>query len=378
MTLVANRLHGDRLMHVHAVVAGVMALGLAPGCSRAAPADAPKGKTVKSYEQEPTVTAVALTVAGSVADELGGLVAVAPDGKRWALASLAGARLFDGDRETRTVAVPNGATAIRFSADGKTLHLGSHDVDAATGSVTTAKAPSDLAPWAKQAGLVPPDALGLRATVASSDGALIVGAACDSAFERRGPMLPKPGVDSDWLIALDGAWRPLAAMWHGRGSITQIAIGDRFVAAGGTGPVRVFARDALTKELGTSTFNGIIGVAWAPGDVLLAAVGDGKRVAVWRSGSWAIPAATWEVGTDYQSAVAFHPARPILAVASHDGHLRLYGVASSQLAGPPVLLDKDVGGDIRSIAFSADGAGLWVAAGPPAGKVLRFAVAITP
>jgi len=34
---------------------------------------------------------------------------------------------------------PNGATSIRFSTDGKTLHVGSHDVDAATGAVTAAE-----------------------------------------------------------------------------------------------------------------------------------------------------------------------------------------------------------------------------------------------
>ena len=68
----------------------------------------------------------------------------------------------------------------------------------------------------------------------------------------------------------------------------------------------------------------------------------------------------------------------MLAVANHDGHVRIYGVADGQLAKPPLLLDKDVGGDIRGIAFSADGAGLWVAAGPPAGKVYRFTVAATP
>jgi len=123
---------------------------------------------------------------------------------------------------------------------------------------------------------------------------------------------------------------------------------------------------------------GTIGVAWAPGDAMLAAVGGGKRVAVWRRGSWGTPAATWEVGNDYQSAVAFHPTRPVLAVASHDGHVRIYGVAGDQLAKPPLLLEKDVGGGIRGIAFSADGTGLWIAAGPPAGKVFRFTVAATP
>jgi len=321
---------------------------------------------------------VALTLAGSVADELGGLVAVALDGKRWALATLAEVRLFDGDHPTRTVQVPNGATSIQFSADSRTLHLGSHDVDASTGAVTTANAPADLAPWVKQAGLPAPTSLGLGTTVTSADGKLIVGGASDSAFDRRGPMLPTAGADRDWLLALGGTRQPLAVMWHGRGAVTQIAIGERFVAAGGNGPVRVFAREALTKELGTSTFTGTIGVAWAPGDALLAAAGDGKHVAVWRGGSWGAPAATWEVGNDYQMAVAFHPMRPMLAVANHDGHVRIYGVADGQLAEPPLLLDKDVGGDIRGIAFSANGAGLWVAAGPPAGKVFRFTVTISP
>jgi len=57
---------------------------------------------------------------------------------------------------------------------------------------------------------------------------------------------------------------------------------------------------------------------------------------------------------------------------------RLSGVADGQLAAPPMLLDQDVGGDIRGIAFSPDGATLWVAAGPPVGKVIRFAVAVSP
>lgn len=361
-------------------VAAVIALGSALSCSRAAPADATKGRTVNSYEHKATVTAVKLTAIGSVADALGGLVAAAPDGKRWALATLAAVRLFDGDRETRAVQVANEATAIQFSADGKTLRVGTHTVDVATGAVTTAAAPApgELAAWVKQAGGTPPAALGLGTVAKSSDGTLIVGAASDAAFDRRGPMAPTPGVDRDWLIALDGRWQPRAVMWSGRGAITQIAIGERFVAAGGSGPVRMFARDAPGKQLGASSFTGTIGVAWAPGDALLAAAADGKRIAVWRAGAWASPAATWEAGTDYAAAVVFHPARPVLAAASHDGHLRLYGVADGQLAAPPMLLDQDVGGDIRGLAFSPDGATLWVAAGPPTGKVIRFAVAISP
>src|SRR5262249_48258234 len=156
--------------------------GIFPGCSRSAPAGAPKGKTVKSYEQEAAATAVTLTPAGSVADDLGGLLAVAPDGKRWALAALAAVRPFGGDQQARAAQGPNGAPATRFSAAGRTLPLGSHNVDAVPGAVTTANAPADLAPWARQAGLPAPSALGLGATVASADGKLIVGAASDPTF----------------------------------------------------------------------------------------------------------------------------------------------------------------------------------------------------
>jgi len=90
-------------MRARAVVAGVIALGVFPGCSRSAPAGAPKGRTVKSYEQEAAVTAVTLTATGSIADDLGGLVAVVPDGKRRALATPAAVRLFDGDHPARVV-----------------------------------------------------------------------------------------------------------------------------------------------------------------------------------------------------------------------------------------------------------------------------------
>jgi hypothetical protein len=215
-------------------------------------------------------------------------------------------------------------------------------------------------------------------TVASADGKLIIGGASDSAFSRRGPMPPTPGIDRDWLIALDGAWQPLAVMWHGIGVVNQIAIGERFVAAGGVGPARIFARDALTKQLAASPFSGTIGITFAPGDALLAVAGDGKKIAIWRAGAWAAPAASWEVGNDYQAAIAFHPTQPVLAAANHDGHVRFYGVAEAQLARPPLLLEQDVGGDIRGIAFGPDGTSLWVAAGPPAGKVFRFAVTAAP
>jgi WD40 repeat protein len=118
----------------------------------------------------------------------------------------------------------------------------------------------------------------------------------------------------------------------------------------------------------------VIGVAWSPGETLLGAIGDGKKIAVWRGGAWAEPAASWEIGNDYQSALAFHPTRPLLAVGNRDGHVRIYGVAEAQLAKPPLLVDRDVGGMVSAVAFSPDGATLLVSAGPPAKQITRFSV----
>lgn len=181
------------------------------------------------------------------------------------------------------------------------------------------------------------------------------------------------------MIAFDGAtWKPTEVLWHGRGEITTIAISDHYVAAGGLGPVRVFARDALTTQLGTDSFATVIAVTWAPGDALLSAIGDGKKIAVWRTGRWDAPAASWEAGSDYQSALVFHPTRPLLAVGNRDGHVRMYGVADAQLEKPPLFVDHDVGGVVSSVAFSPDGTSLLVSAGPPANQLVRFAVAATP
>jgi len=33
---------------------------------------------------------------------------------------------------------------------------------------------------------------------------------------------------------------------------------------------------------------------------------------------------------------------PVLAVANHDGHVRLHGIATGDLAKPPLVLDRDV------------------------------------
>lgn len=372
-------------------VVGGLALGLA--CSRSEPSEvappsaprlppgvAPKGMKMKSYVQRLAADAVTLTPAGAIANDFAGMVAFAPNGATWANAWPGGVRFFEGDHERKLLSqLHNAAGGIGFSSDSTTLRLGMHDVDVSSGAVNPQPDVADLAPWAKQAGLPAPPTLLMSAARKSDDGSLLVGAATGVTRDRRaGYQKPKSG-DVDWLISFDSATRkPTEVMWHGSGEISVIAIGERHVAAGGSGPVRVFARDALGKELGTAMFATVIGVAWAPGDGLLGVIGDGKKIAIWRDGAWRTPAASWESGNDYQSALAFHPARPLLAVGNRDGHVRIYGVADGQLAKPPLLIDREVGGSVGGVAFSPDGASLLVSAGPPLQQLVRFTVAATP
>jgi WD40 repeat protein len=271
-----------------------------------------------------------------------------------------------------------GPGPIGFSPDGRTLHLGLHDVDVAAGTLGNRPAPPDLAAWAAGAGLPAPPTLSVGAARASDDGSLVVVAATGVTRDRRhGLQKPKQG-DVDWLIALDGATRqPRAALWHGRGELTEIAISDRHIAAGG--PVRVFERAAGATEIRPGGhLPTVIGLAWAPGGELLGAIGDAKTIALWRTGEWTQPSALWRVGNDYQRGVAFHPTRPVIAVGNRDGHVRFYGVGAAQLASPPLVLDHDAGGGVTALAFSPDGKHLVVATTQPASRITRLAVSLTP
>jgi WD40 repeat protein len=354
----------------------VLAL-LAVGCSHHSSdspevVQAPKGDTMKSYAQQ--VNSAALTPVGSVDNLLTELLAVAPEGATWASVFSANVRFFEGVRETRAITQQHTAAAsIGFSPDGKTLRLGLHDVDVATGALAPQPPVPDLAAWATAAGLPAPPTLALPAARKSDDGNLIVVGATGVTRDRKAGLEKPRSGDVDWLIALDGATRtPLAVLWHGRGPITAIAISARHVAAGGN-PVHVFARDALAKELRAGGGPPqVSALAWSPGGELLAAIGGGKRVAVWRVDRFDAPAASWDDGGDYQSGIAFHPTRPLLAVGNRDGHVRIFGVADAQLATPPLLVDRYIGKSVSAVAFAPDGT-LYVAA---EGRVAWFGASL--
>jgi WD40 repeat protein len=347
--------------------------------ARESPVASRKGGKVKSYVQRPLVDAVTVTPAATIPEGLVDHIAFAPDGKTWAAAYAAGVRFFDGDRERNAIVQQHRAAgSIGYSPDGRTLRLGMHDVDAATGTLASQPEVPDLAAWAAQAKLPAPPSLAMNAARKSDDGTtIVVGASGITRDRKHGTREPATG-DVDWLIELDGATRkPIRTLWHGRGPNDVIAIAEHHIAVGGRGPVRVFDRNGTTIAA-PATLATVIALAWSPGGDLLAAIGDGKTIAVWRTGQWNAPVATWDIGREYQSKLAFHPARPLLAIGNQDGHVRIYGVADSQLAKPPLVADPDAGGAIGALAFSPDGTNLIVAVQSPPNQIQRWTVATKP
>lgn len=377
------------------LIAAALGVGIVAACTRSGdppevtqpsekplePRAAPGGPKVTSYTQQ-AVDKVTLTALGGIDDPRAEWLAFAPDGETWASVWMGGARIFRGEQERAMYMQRHIAGgSVGFSRDGSLLRLGTHDLDVATGKLADQPALPDLAAWAATTGghRAPPS-LGIVGAVKSADGKLlVVGASGVTRDRREGLKKPTTG-DEDWVIALDGASRaPSAVLWSGSGVHDRIAISDRHVAAGGMGGLLVFARDALTTPIDlTAQLGGVIALAWSPDGNLLAAIGQERKVAVWRTGSWGAPAASWDLPGNYASGLAFHPRRPLLLVGNKDGHLRVYGVAEPSLAKPPVLADVDIGGPVHALAVAPDGSNLRVAAGPPLSKILRYELQATP
>jgi WD40 repeat protein len=376
-------------MRRSAAACALAAAAALAACSRAPEADvtpqATSRDTVRDSAKEPPVTtnaqaavrSVTLTQAWAIGNrELAPALAVAPDGTRWAAAWPFGVRVYADDQEVATYATThNAGGAIAFSPDGGALHLGLVELAVADGAERKQAVP-DLAAWVAASGRSAPPSLTMPAAQTSADGALTVVAATAVTRDRTAGLRRPPTGDSEWLIALDGRTRaPTAVMWSGAQPHTRIAIAPAHVAAGGVAGLHVFARSALTAPIDLG-LRSIIDVAWSADGALLAAAGDTRVVALWRAGSWSAPAARWEVGTAYASALAFHPGRPLLAIGSRDHHLRIVSVADPGKPAP--VADLDVGGEIHAIAFTPDGRSALVSVGNPLVKLVRYDVAIAP
>lgn len=343
----------------------------AVACDASAPA---KGMTVSRTEQ--SVTAVALTKLDEVAAPAG-VVAIAPDSKTWATAGVLGVHVFAGAAPVSSApdTIDSASTAV-FSPDGALLRVAGREYRVATGAPTDVRAPADLAPWAKAQGLPAPPVIRIARSAQSADGALIVATGVGAAGTGREAAQQAPATgDAAWLFAFDGAWKPIAAMQHGpEAGYERIAVGAKSIALTGNKWLAVFARDALTARHELVGFQAPYLVAWGPGDARLAAT-HAQQVAVWRGGAWDAPATTFSIGDGAPSAIAFDPARALLAIGTLQGHVRIYGVADAQLAAPPLLVDQAVGAMVQGLAFAPSGD--WLAVSTAA-KALRFKVSASP
>lgn len=334
------------------------------------------------------VTSATVESKDRIADGQAQLLAVAPDGVRWASAWMGGVRVYRDATQIASHTLRHvAAGSMGFTADGQALQLGLGLLDLATGGWRQQAPLGDLAAWARSAGHAAPPSLQVEAARYSPDGGLLISYASGRTRDRRrGAQRPAAG-DEDWLIAHEGASRaPEAVLWSGRGRYSHMAMGGDLVAAGGAG-LRVFRRGAnatvapvadLSAQLG-----GIIDLAWSPDGSVLAALGRQDHVAVWRAGQWDAPAALWRSGSDYGSALAFHPTRPLLITGNRDGHIRLWSLAPDALAPAPVpLVEHALGGIVNAIAVPPGGDLIIVAvgapAGHPAGHIERLRVTLVP
>jgi WD40 repeat protein len=378
-----------RSIHAIAIVFAGLAL---VGCKRAsdevakpsahdAP-DAARSAQVKQSGQT-AVDQLTLSQAAAIEDPTNAtMIAFAPDGKTWASAGFNVVTVMQGDRQVARYQQPDtflDAGSMGFSPDGKTIRIGTLDVDVATGALGATPTSSNLATWVVSKGYSTPPAFRLTAARKSDDGSMLIVSA--TSVPRTGREAPPPRVTGnvEWLIALDGATlQPTEVLWNAPRSSTfdRIAISDRFVAASGLGGLKVFARDALDKPIDLGMVAARI--AWSADGELFAACDGGGTLALWRTGSWGAPAGTWKVDSGIPLSLAFDPARPLLAVGGNDGHVRVYTVDDAALAAPKLLADQDVGGLVQAVAWSPDGESLLVASAMPQGKIIRFAVAVSP
>lgn len=380
-----NALRLIRMLCCAAAVAGA-------GCSKAKdgpvsdsprpPEDQPPAPTrpsVTSYPDLPAVEGARLTPAGEVKFQPQYL-AVAPSGPRWAAATAGEVQLYAGtDAEARRPVRFEAGGGIDFSADGSELYLGLRTLEVSSGGFGSDPAVPDLAAWASGKGLPAPPTLQVEGARRSPDGAVVVVSATGRTRDRRrGQSRPESGSE-DWLIELDGSsGEPRRALWHGRGPHQRISISDRYVAAGGRGGLRVFPRGGGDAVDLTGQLRAIVTLAWSPDGELLVALGEQNKVAVWKAGSFDQPVATWSFGSDYGSALGFHPTRPLLFTGGRDGHVRLWSLDTARLGQPVEIAALDLGGVINQVTPTPDGDAVLVAVGAPAGVIKRFDLTLSP
>ncbi len=325
----------------------------APASQTAQPAPSPSESPAMTKVQAPTVT-LAADLANVSADDA---IAFDPASKRWAISGQGKLALGEGTAAATTSLAPSESVfALAWTRDGQALLAAPRVFDLAT----NAWRPLPSLEAALTSGLAEPpspETLALVAAALSPDGKdLVIGARFQPTRELgkkdsyRGP--------AERLLLLDAATGALrAVLAAGTGELRAVTIGDALIAAGGA-PTLVWDRATGAKRFELPTKFTARALAFSPDGKQLAALTAVGDVSLWDAATGAaLGGFHAHDGDGY--ALAFHPTEPWLATGGQDGKLRLSLLTPSVKGTIGALLDEQtLGGWVKSVAFSPDGATL--------------------
>jgi WD40 repeat protein len=257
----------------------------------------------------------------------GDLVAAAPDGRRWAAATVDYVTLWeDAEPAGELPPAPGRVLGLAYGPDGAELLAAPHRADLGSGA------------WRDLGHLAPAlDPMGDEGYVAVTAAWALAGDVLVVAAERD-PRRAMPGTPGQRVVVLDGR-EPRATLWEHDDwmRVEALAADDRQIAAAAL-EVRVWARESdgtptLLPERGSQVRR----VALSPGgDRLAVSYADGEVAVTGGDGPLAAaevlrPAASWRAHADDACALAFHPGGEMLATGGWDDRVALWDLEGNEL-----------------------------------------------
>ena len=290
------------------------------------------------------------------------MVAIHPDGRRWAAAGPGTLAVWDGDTLLGEFEA-SPVHALAFSDDGRQLLASPHRIDLEQMTLSSPAAASGrfaddaVAGWGASGG-----GQELVTSVLSPDGAELV--AVTSFRAGRGPTASSDRpAEREQILVLDprtGAVRRVLF----RDDSTQchaVAVDARYIVAADV-DVWTWSRDSQTVEpdvLRGPAFQ-VRQLRFGAEGTMLAGVDAEGMVTLWETVS-GTQLARWKAHDDNAPVLAFHPNGTVLATGSGDRSISLWAVpavgAGSDSNPTPTLLCRtdDLGGFVEGVAFSPSG-----------------------
>ncbi|HET9621893.1 MAG TPA: hypothetical protein VFP84_11030 [Kofleriaceae bacterium] len=292
---------------------------------------------------------IGLHVRAELATGCGHRLAFAPDGRHWVAASTGTVHVWRDATQVATLRAPCAVTdRVRFSRDGKRLLLAPYAYDFARAAWLDA---SPLAHRFAAPGAPPLD-VAVHAAAWDLDGdALVVAAGLATPDMRAAGQLATRAVLLRGRLPFE-----IVTLCDDDRARRAIAIDDHHVAMAGYDIV-IWSRGERRR---VATLRGhdapVLDLAWSADAARLASIDGRGMLVIWDAARW-LPRAHIQTSPQPGLAVAFHPARPIVATGGHDGVARLWAIddATGKLG---LLAHHALGAGVQALAFSPDGARL--------------------